>query len=128
MEFRERRPPRRFRVGRAGDIELEDRGSIALAPDEQVTFVTERGGEYDVVRKSWGFYATPSLDRDGRLARFGLRAALIRNLDTGRRFIVLVETGREGDFEAYRVAEHLDVVAWLDDGEPPAASEAWGRR
>ena len=55
-----------------------DCGRIALAPDEQVTFTTEAGGEYDVTRKSWGFYATPSIN--GRLKTFGLRAALVRNV------------------------------------------------
>ena len=101
-------PPRSFR---AGNVELRDCARITLDADEQVTFVTDQGGEHDVTRKSWGFYATSSTN--GRLAGFGLRAALLVNPE-GRVFVVLVERGREDDFEAYRVAEGLEVTRWLD--------------
>jgi len=107
-------PPRKFRVGADGHIELTDCGHIALAPDEQVTFTTEAGGEYDVTRKEWGFYATPSLNR--RLPRFGLRPALVQGLsDTV--FVMLVERGHERAFDAYVAAEDLTLLRWLDDEE-----------
>lgn len=112
MKFEEKSPPRRFTVGNAVKFEMRDCGTLALAPDEQVTLVTESGAEYDVSRKDWGFYATPSLN--GRLESFGLRAVLIRNTLTGRYFVLLVERGREEAFTAYRVQESLEVVAWLD--------------
>jgi hypothetical protein len=111
-EFRD--PPRTFVVGFADPIELKDCGSIRLDPDEQLTFTTEDGGEYDVTRKDWGFYATPSLN--GRLVGFGLRGVLVRNR-LGRYFVLLVEKGREELFERYRSGEELIVVAWLDDDE-----------
>jgi len=112
MKFEEKSPPRRFTVGNAVKFEMRDCGALALAPDEQVTLVTENGAEYDVARKDWGFYATPSLN--GRLESFGLRAVLIRNTLTGRYFVLLVERGREDSFSAYMVQESLEVVAWLD--------------
>ncbi len=112
MRFEEKSPPRRFPVGNAVKFEMRDCGTLALAPDEQVTLVTESGAEYDVARKDWGFYATPSLN--GRLESFGLRGVLIRNTLTGRYFVLLVERGREDAFAAYMVQESLEVVAWLD--------------
>jgi len=105
-------PPRKFRVGNDGHVELSDCGTIELAPDEQVTFTTEAGGEYDVARKSWGFYATPSLN--GRLPRFGLRPALVKGLDE-KFFVMLVERGRDAEFQAYLDAEGLRLLRWLDD-------------
>ena len=78
MKITEQQPPRVFRTGRAQPIDLHDCARIQLDPDEQVTFITESGAEYDVARKAWGFYATPSLN--GRLRQFGLRAALVKNL------------------------------------------------
>jgi hypothetical protein len=105
-------PPRRFVVGNAAKFEISDCGALALAADEQVTLTTERGGEYDVVRKAWGFYATPSLN--GRLEQFGLRGVLIRNRSTGRYFVLLVERGCEADFGAYVVEEGLEIIAWMD--------------
>ena len=112
MKFAPKDPPRRFAVGNTVTFEMEDCGSLALEPDEQVTFTTPAGGEYDVARKDWGFYATPSLN--GRLPQFGLRGVLIRNRLTGRYFVLLVERGREDSFAAYCAQESLDTVAWLD--------------
>lgn len=108
-------PPRAFQVGNAVKFEMRDCAQIALEPDEQVTFVTPGGGELDVARKDWGFYATPSLN--GRLPQFGLRAVLIRNRLTQRYFVLLVERGREASFDAYLVQESCEVVTWLDTSE-----------
>lgn len=110
MRLRPIDPPRRYTAGRTG-VEIADCGRLELEPDEQVTLTTPSGGEYDVTRKTWGFYATPSLN--GRLPRFGLRAALVENAE-GRRYVVLVERGHEDEWEAYREAERLAVVEWLD--------------
>lgn len=104
-------PPREFSVGRGKPITIRDCARIELAPDEQVTFVTPDGGEYDVTRKAWGFYATPSLN--GRLPRFGLRARLVKNPE-GRFFIVLVEEGREAEFDRYARDEDLTIVTDWD--------------
>jgi len=103
-------PPRQFTVGRHAPITLKDCAHVELEPDEQVTFTTPAGGEYDVTRKSWGFYATPSLN--GRLQRFGLTATLVKNLE-GYYFVLLVEQGKESDFARYVEAEELTVIGHL---------------
>jgi hypothetical protein len=115
MKFDAKSPPRPFTVGNDVCFEMKDCGSLALEPDEQVTFMTESGAEYDVARKDWGFYATPSLN--GRLLSFGLRGVLIRNAITGRYFVLLVEKGHELEFEAYLTKEHCEIVVWLDSSE-----------
>ena len=112
MKFDPKTPPRRFTVGNSVKFDMLDCGSMHLEPDEQITFKTLSGAEYDVAAKDWGFYATPSLN--GRLEQFGLRGVLIRNRDTGRYFVLLVERGRESQFDAYCVQENLAVIAWLD--------------
>lgn len=116
MQFEIRDPPRQFSVG-TGQVAfvMSDCGTVRLAPDEQVTFVAEEGAEYDVARKGWGFYATPSLN--GRLQQFKLRGVLTRNRKTGRYFVLLVQAGREAAFEAYCAQETMAVVAWLDSTE-----------
>ena len=111
-------PPRVFQTGREQQIRITDCARIALEADEQVTFVTASGAEYDVARKSWGFYATPSLD--ARLVHFNLRVALVKN-SAGRHFIFLVERGSEADCQRYMDTEQIQVVAWLDS---PAACRA----
>jgi hypothetical protein len=114
VRFVPNEPPRRFEVGFGETLEMSDCGRVELEPDEQVTFTTPAGAEYDVARKSWGFYATPSLN--ARLSGFGLRGVIVRNR-IDRYFVLLVERGYEGEFEAYRAIEELDIVAWLDDDE-----------
>lgn len=115
MKFDPKDPPRGFKVGAAGSITMKDCGSLYLKPDEQITLTTESGAEYDIARKDWGFYATPSLN--GRLPQFGLRGVLIQNRQSGRYFVLLVERGREPAFDAYLVEENLRVVHWLDTDE-----------
>ena len=123
MKFVPVDPPRAFTVG--GGIRLSDCGRIRLEADEQVTFTTDAGGEYDVVRKSWGFYATPSLN--GRLADFGLRAALIKSANA-RFHVLLVERGREPEFHEYLKKQGLTIVTWLDGDANLAALEQIARR
>ena len=112
MKFTPQQPPRAFQVGPTGQITLLDYGKIRLEPNEQVTFMLPEGGEYDVARKEWGFYATPSLN--GRLEQFGLRGVLIKNRVTGKYFVLLVERGKEKKFDEYCQQENLAVVMWMD--------------
>ncbi len=113
MNITPQSPPRAFEVGTTVKFYMHDCATIHLKPDEQVTFTTEAGAEYDVARKDWGFYATPSLN--GRLAGFGLRAVLVRNRATDRYFVLLLEKGREEAFKAYLEQECCEVVFWMDD-------------
>ena len=121
MKFEAKQPPRAFEVGFDKKGIILDCGAMRLAVDEQITFVTEAGGEYDVTRKDWGFYAGPSLN--GRLESFGLRAVLVKNR-VNRYFVLLVERGKEAAFDEYVAGEPLIVVAWLDTTEALQSLEA----
>lgn len=112
MKFDKIDPPRNFKVNE--DVSMSDWGRIELSPDEQVTFSTESGAEYDVARKSWGFYATPSLN--GRLVKYGLRAALVKNSES-KFYLMLVENGKEDQFLEYLNSESQKLVSWLDSEE-----------
>jgi len=107
-------PPRRFDADGSGRHAMADVGGIELGTDEQVTFTAASGSEYDVARKSWGYYATPSLN--GRLPAHGLRPALARN-SVGRYFVCLVESNAESDFARYARNAGMSVLGWLDDAE-----------
>jgi hypothetical protein len=111
MKSTPRVPPREFTVGHEGKIRILHCADVALEPDEQVTFVTESGTAHDVVRKLWGYYATGSLN--GRLVEHGLRAALAVN-GAGKLYVLLVERGKEADFEAYLEEEQQRLLTWLD--------------
>lgn len=119
MKFTLKDPPREFEVGFGPKVVMQDCAAIELAPNEQVTFVSKEGAEYDVARKDWGYYATPSLN--GRLTDFGFRTALVSNR-LGRRFVLLVQNSRQASFDAYLQDEGLQVLAWLDDDNDPMLS------
>ncbi len=109
-------PPRELRGRLGGEpITIRDCGRLrARRPTSRSRFVTESGGEYDVARKDWGFYATPSLN--ARLERFGFRPALVRS-GNDKFYVFLLERGGEAELDRYlRLEGHL-VVAWLDDPE-----------
>ena len=113
MKFEEEKPPRSFLVGNAVKFNMLDCGTVHLEENEQITFKTQSACEYDVARKDWGFYATPSLN--GRLREFNLRGVLIQNTLTYRYFVMLVEDGKEEEFEHYMNQESLEVITWLDN-------------
>lgn len=104
--------PRRFSVG-ITDIELSHVANIALQPDEMVTFTRPGGSQYDVTAKDWGYYATPSVGK--RLRLFGIRAGLMRNVDTGLGFVVLVFEDHMSAWQKYMEVEHQELVMWLDE-------------
>ena len=93
-------------------IEIADCGAIHLDADEQVTFITPSEREHDFVAKSWGFYATPSVN--GRLKRQGFKTALVRN-PAGAYYIMVVEAERVAEFLDYCNGEGQEVQEWLDE-------------
>ena len=109
MNLKPIEPPRTFTVGEP-PLELRHCADVELAPDEQVTFTSPSGSELDVVRKSWGYYGTPSLNR--RLPAHGLRPALA--MSQGGMFVLLVEPEHEGDFLAYLEKQGMELLCWLD--------------
>ena len=99
MKIKEKIPPRNFMVGTNEKFFIKDCGDIYLENDEQVTFKTNDGKEYDFAKKSWGYYASPSLN--GRLNNFDFRTCLIRNTKSNRYFILVVQKNHEKDFNIY---------------------------
>ena len=111
MKFKFRENIRKFLVGVDKGIELSDCGEIFLDSDEQVTFNDANGNEYDVCKKNWGYYATPSLN--GRLSSFNFLSALVMNKNTQRKYIMLVHKNKLDLFEEYLVQEHQELIFWL---------------
>ncbi len=114
LKLKKTTPPRKFKVGLDKSIELFDCCKIFLNENEQVTFVTSNGKEHDFVAKSWGFYATPSVN--GRLKNFNLKTALIKN-SFNQFFIVVVDPIHIEKFNEYLKVEKQIVVEWLDERE-----------
>lgn len=110
IDFKE--PPRAFNVGLDNQVIIKDMGTISLEANEQITFLTPNGAEYDVCRKEWGYYATPSIN--DRLKRFDLKTALVKN-SKDQIYIVIVEKKKMDVFQNYLAAEKGSVLEWLDE-------------
>jgi hypothetical protein len=110
MKYNPNTPPREFIVGKG--ITIKDSGKIHLETDEMVSFQTKSGKEYDFTAKSWGFYATPSIN--GRLKSEGFKSALVKN-GQGRVFLMTVEESKLEDFQKYLDDEEQEIVQWLDE-------------
>ena len=112
MEIKVNDPPRKFSVGQDNKIELKDCGRIKLENNELVTFTTNDNKEYDVAKKDWGFYATPSVNK--RLHNFGFKTALVKN-SSSEYYVMLVENDKMDLFQEYLKSEKQKVELWLDE-------------
>ena len=96
---------RNFVVG-LSNIKLKDCGSIYLKKNNQVTFRYKKS-EYDVCKKEWGYYATPSIN--GRLKKFGFKTFLTMN-KFKMIYINLVHKNKEKQFKKYIKLEKSKIV------------------
>ena len=109
MNFTEEKPPRTFTVGKG--IEIKDCGDMFLENDEQITFRAE-DSEYDVCKKSWGYYATPSLN--GRLRSFNIETYLVINTNSKMKYIFLVHSDKKDLFRGYLKDENMQIIQRMD--------------
>ena len=112
MRFKKNKIPRSFIVGIKKKLKIKDIGTIQLAPNEQITFITKNNNRYDVVRKNWGFYATPSIN--SRLKKEGFKTALVKNT-LNRIFVMIVEKKRIPKFKIYCREQNQKILFWLDE-------------
>ncbi|MBT4353469.1 MAG: hypothetical protein HOD13_02800 [Rhodospirillaceae bacterium] len=112
MRLKKIDPPRVFKVGSFdSSINLSHVIDLNLDPDEQVTLIGDNGGEFDICRKSWGYYATPSINH--RLKDFGYRTCIVES--SGRRYLHLVEQEKINEYLKYLEEQRMKILFWLDE-------------
>jgi len=111
MKIKLKKYPRKFLVGNKTTFYIKDMGKIYLEPDEQLTFITEKKKQYDVCRKNWGFYATPSIN--SRLKRENFKTAIVKN-SLDRIYIMIIEKNHMSKFKKYCKDHKQKVLFWLD--------------
>ena len=111
MKIDQKIPPREFKISKSSEISIKDVASITLGEDEQVTFTNE-DKEFDVCKKKWGFYATPSTNR--RLKSFGYLTCLCTN-ESGSIYVLVVDENYEDDFYLYIRDQNMKILSWLND-------------
>jgi len=101
---------RSFKVGK--NIKLKCVGDIFLKNDELITF-RDKKKEFDITKKNWGYYATPSIDK--RLKNYGYSTAIIQNKISKNIFIVLVDKKKKKIFSKYIKSENIKIIKWLHE-------------
>ena len=104
-----KRQNRKFKVG-ISNITLNEVAKLSLKSNEMVTFLSGRN-EYDIVKKNWGYYATPSIN--SRLLKFNFQTCLIKSLITKNKVILLVQKNKKKEFNKYLKDEKLKILKWL---------------
>ena len=97
-----------FKVG--NNIKLNNVADIYLKSNELIT-LKDKKKEFDITKKSWGYYATPSIDK--RLNKNGYLTAIIKNKNTKNIFVVLVDKNKKKLFLKYIKKENIKVLKWL---------------
>ena len=81
--------------------------------DENITLKNfDNKNEYDICKKNWGFYATPSLNK--RLRKFGYKAALVKNKNLFTFSILIVDVKKKNIFFKYISDQNMILLCWLD--------------
>ena len=101
---------RNFKTG-ITDIVITHVADLKLKNDELVTFKVNKKTEYDVTRKNWGFYSTPSINK--RLLKFGFDSALTHNPYYGTYFMMIVEKNKKKAFMKYLKSQNMTLISWL---------------
>jgi hypothetical protein len=110
VEIKILKKPRIFKVVK--NKKIKEVGFLYLKNNEQITFINENKKKYDLVKKSWGYYATPSIN--DRLKKEGFKTALVRN-KFDRYYIMVVDKKKINNFKNYCKAENQKIVEWIDE-------------
>ncbi len=102
---------RKFVVGKKRDITLTDVGHIFLNDNENITLKSSKKKEYDICKKNWGYYGTPSLNK--RLMKYGFLGALTKNTIYKTYGLMIVEKNKKKKFLKYLKNQDMILICWL---------------
>ena len=111
MRIKINKKPRKFIVGLKKTI-LKDLGKIYLNNNEQLTFIRKKS-QYDIVKKDWGYYATPSVNK--RLKRFNFRTFITQNSFKAI-YIMIVHKEKINQFKKYLKADKIKIIKEITNG------------
>jgi len=87
---------------------------LSLYKNEQVTLKFLQS-EYDIARKSWGYYVTPSLQK--RCKSNSLNGAIIFNKKNNQTNFVLVNSKKKTLFKRYLDNNDYKIITWVNDNK-----------
>ena len=101
---------RKFKVGLDKHfLTITHKADILLKKDEMINFKFGKSN-FDFVKKNWGFYATPSIDK--RLKREGFKTAIVKN-SFSNIYIMVVHRSKIKTFYKYCRDHKQKIIKWL---------------
>ena len=101
---------RKFKTG-INDIIITHVADLKLANNELITIKVNKKTEYDITRKNWGFYSTPSINK--RLLKYRFDSAITHNPNFGTYFMMIVEKNKKKEFIKYLKSQNMVLITWL---------------
>ena len=112
MKIKLNKKQRKFKVGTKKNIRIKEFGKIYLNKNEQVTFIN-KNSEFDVVKKNWGYYATPSINK--RLKMFKFRTFITKN-SYDFIYVMIVHKEKIKEFKKYLKNDKIIIVKEITNG------------
>ena len=112
VEIKISKKPRIFKVGKNNKIKIKEVAFLHLKNNEQITFISENKKYYDFTKKSWGYYATPSIN--DRLKKEGFKTALVRG-KSNKYYVMVVDNKKLKNFKNYCKTENQKIIEWIDE-------------
>ena len=102
---------RKFKPFANSKIVIKDCGKIFLNNDELVTFSdkNKKKFNYDITKKNWGYYATPSINK--RLKNNNFESFIVLNKFKDF-FIMIVYKNKKKIFLDYLKKNRLKIIQW----------------
>jgi len=83
----------------------KNKNKINLKSDQQITLINGKS-EYDIAKKNWGFYVTPSIQK--RLKKFNLEVYLISK--SNNYFLCLVKQKKKRLFKSFLLKKKMKFI------------------
>lgn len=90
---------RKFRPSKKFNITITEKAKISLENNEQITLIDQSKNEYDIVKKSWGYYSSPSINK--RLVKNNYQAFLVQNINNKTIFLFTVQKSKKRMMQDY---------------------------
>lgn len=82
-----------------------------MSNNENLTISSKDKKNYEICRKNWGYYATPSINF--RLKKNGFRTLLVKQ--NKKLFVMIVDNSKRKLFEQYIKLENYKIIKRLDN-------------
>ena len=102
---------RKFKPSSKSRVIITEKAKIYMKHNEQITLIDINKNQYDIVKKSWGYYSTPSINK--RLKNNNHKACIVKNIEKKTIFLFSVNIKKKNEFNKYLKKNKIKVIKWF---------------